>query len=264
LQALLATLSYCLNFCGFSPNWKEKTPMLNTYHPTESELMEEARRLLRQRLTRIAPTFPAAEPYTSVTNLHGPSPEKAQRRKRSLQSCHRPSLNERERHPAPQESGAFVPEAAARIEDDPNLTDGARRCARKLMEETYRRNRAGRSLEITVSYLGRALGKCRRTVQRYLRRLEEEGYVSIDVAAGAGSRLCVGLVIKLLAPLFPRHHKERWPETVRDSGATPESLNQRFKILVPRDSWAQRCMDGVFRALMKTNPLKDLPPVLSS
>lgn len=238
--------------------------MLNTYHPTESEMMEEARRTLRQRLARIAPAFPAAVPYTPITDLHGPSPEKALRCKRSLQTCHRPSLQERPRHPAPQESGAFVPETAARIEDDRNLTDGARRCARKLMEETYRRDREGRTLEITVSYLGRALGKCRRTVQRYLRRLEEEGYVSIDVAAGARSRLCVGLVIKLLAPLFPRHHKERWPGTLRDPGATPESLNHRFKILIPRDSWAQRCMDGVFRALMKTNPLKALPPALSS
>jgi len=148
---------------------------------------------------------------------------------------------------------------AARIDSDPNLTDGARRCARKIMEETYRRNREGRTLPVTVSYLARALGKCRRSVQRYLRQLEAGGYVGIDVAVGHRSRLCAGLMIRLLAPLFPRHHRERWPGTLRIPGATPVSQNQRFKILVSRESWALRCMDGVFRALMKTNPLAGLP-----
>jgi hypothetical protein len=130
------------------------------------------------------------------------------------------------------------------------------------MEETYRRNREGRTLAITVSYLGRALGKCRRTVQRYLRQLEEGGYVSIDVACGQRSRLCTGLLIRLLAPLFPRHHRDRWPGSPGNPGATQESLNQRFKNLVPRESWATRCMDGVFRALMKTDPLSGLPPIV--
>ena len=59
---------------------------------------------------------------------------------------------------------------AARIEDDPNLTDGARRCARKLMQYVYRKDRAARAADITVTWLMRALGKDRRTVQRYLRR----------------------------------------------------------------------------------------------
>jgi hypothetical protein len=232
--------------------------MLKTYVPTESEMMEEARRLLRQRLASVAPSWPAANPHTSKADVSGPSPATTARRHRSLQTCHRPALAERARHPAPQDSGAFVPETAARIENDPNLTDGARRCARKLMEETYRQNRHGRTLAVTVGYLGRALGKCRRTVQRYLRQLEEEGYVSIAVACGQRSRLCTGLVVSLLAPLFPQHHRERWPGTPGNSGATPESQNQRFKILVPRENWSRRCMDGVFRALMKTNPLSSL------
>lgn len=238
--------------------------MLKTYIPSESELMEEARCLLRQRLAIVAPTFQAVDPHVSKVDSAGPSSDTAVRRKRSLQTCHRPSLHERPRHPSPQESGAFVPETAARIEDDRNLTDGARRCARKIMEETYRRNREGRTLAITVSYLGRALGKCRRTVQRYLRQLEKEGYVSIDVACGQRSRLCTGLVIRLLASLFPRHHRTKWPGTLRKPGATPESQNHRFRILVSRESWALRCMDGVFRALMKTNPLSNLPPILAA
>jgi hypothetical protein len=101
-------------------------------------------------------------------------------------------------------------------------------------------------------------------VQRYLRQLEEGGYVGIDVACGHRSRLCVGLAIRLLAPLFPRHHRERWPGKVAIPGATPESQNQRFRILVSRKSWAVRCMDGVFRALMKTNPLAGLPELRAS
>lgn len=236
--------------------------MLKIYRPTEAELCEEARRALKQRLATIAPSFRVTELLTPEPGLTCPSPEKAARRKRSLQTCHRPSLCERPRYPAPNDSGAFVPEMAARIDDDPNLTEGARRCARKIMEETYRRNRRGRTLSVTVSYLGRALGRCRRSVQRYLNQLQEAGYVSIDVACGERSRLCTGLLIRLLAPLFPRHHSKSWPEKGRNSGATAESQNHRFNRLIPRELWATRCMDGVFRAFMKTNPLKHLPSVL--
>jgi hypothetical protein len=217
--------------------------MLETYHPTESELMEMARRAL------------AAGPKRE-TDVSWPACEA--RRLRSLRSCHRPSLIE-----APPDNGAYVPETAARIENDPNLPDGARRCARKIMEETYRRDRGGRTLAITVSYLARGLGKCRRTVQRYMRQLEEGGYVSIDVACGRRSRLCARVVIRLLAPLFPRHHRARGPGRAGEPAATAESQNQRFKTLISRESWALRCMDGVFRALMKTNPLAGLPEVRS-
>jgi len=238
--------------------------MLKTYYPSELELMEAARRALRQRTAAGLRLPPATGRVCPQTHESGGAQDMQERRKRSLQTCHRPSLNERPRHAAPKESGAFVPEMAARIENDMNLTDGARRCARKIMEETYRRNRKGRALSITASYLARALGRCRRSVQRYLRQLEEEGYVSIDVVCGERSRLCTGLVIRLLAPLFPRHHKKRWPEGPGNPGATGESQNQRFKILIPRENWGLRCMDGVFRALMKTNPLGKLPGVVST
>ncbi len=184
------------------------------------------------------------------------------RRERSLQTCHRHSLYERPRYQPPAESGAYVPAASARLEDDRNLTDGARRCARKVLEETYRRNREGRALEITVSYLAQGLGRCRRTIQRYLRLLEREGYIGVDVVKGGRSRLCTGLVIHLLGPLFPAHHKKRWPQRLKDSGATRESQNYRVIDLqrksaarISRRSWAVKCMDGVFRALMKTSPL---------
>jgi hypothetical protein len=135
------------------------------------------------------------------------------------------------------------------------------------MEETYRRNRQGRSVEITVSYLAKALRRCRRSVQRYLRQLEDHGYIEVDVIAGLRSRLCVGLVVRLLTPLFPRHHAKGWPQTRRNSGATRESQNKGFnrlgggrRGLVSRKCWALRCMDGVFRSLLQVKQRDILPP----
>jgi hypothetical protein len=188
------------------------------------------------------------------------------RRKRSLQTCHRYVLTERPRKPAPRETGAYVPELAARIDNDPNLTDGARRCARKLAELTYRQNRESRALPVTVTYLAKALGRCRRTVQRYLRQLESEGYVTVDVVASSRSRMCVGLVVRLLAPLFAVHHRQRWPQSRANPGATRESLNQSHKGYfqgegrrISVEHWALRCMNGVFRSFMQTSPLAGLP-----
>ncbi len=188
------------------------------------------------------------------------------RRRRSLQTCHRYAAAELPRHPAPRETNAYVPELSARLDNDPNLTDGARRCARKLAELTYRSHRDSRSLPVTVTYLARALGRCRRTVQRYLRQLEGEGYVAVDVVASSRSRMCVGLVVRLLSPLFAMHHRQCWPERRANPGATPESLNQSHKGYfqgegrrVSVEHWAMRCMNGVFRALMQTNPLSGLP-----
>lgn len=191
-----------------------------------------------------------------------------ERRRRALNTCHRYAAGERLSMGAPKDSGAYVPEMSARLEDDPHLTDGARRCARKMAELTYRQNREGRVLPVTVTYLARALGRCRRTVQRYLRQLEVRGYVAVDVVASPRSRMCIGLMVRLLTPLLAAHHRQSWPEKAGKSGATRESLNHRFKLLsqgkaqqVPVQQWAMRCMDGVFRSLMKTNPLAGLPPV---
>ena len=270
--------------------------MLTIYRPTESEIMEEAHRALRARIGASGLGDPAPDRTVALYNLIGPPPvpfekpayrtpgyalavslgwiceEEAraaravweERRERSLQTCHRYTLYERPRVDPPKDSGAYVPELAARIEDDRNLTDGARRCARKLAELTYRGSRAGRALEVTVTYLMKALGRCRRTVQRYLRLLEREGYIRAYVVKGARSRLCVGLMIQLLGPLFARHHRGRWPQRARNSGATRESQNQRFKYIygeergvISRNIWGLKCMDGVYRAFMKTAPLFD-------
>ena len=76
---------------------------------------------------------------------------------RSLRKCHLPSRYERPRHAPPKDTGAYVPAMAARLDNDPNLTDGARRCARKIMEETHRRDRKERKLLVNVSYLAKGL-----------------------------------------------------------------------------------------------------------
>jgi len=205
-----------------------------------------------------------------TSSSHPLTPEGQARRQRSLQTCHRPSPYERPRHDPPRESGAYVPELAACLDDDRNLTDGARRCARKIAELTYRSNREERTLDVTVTYLMKALGRCRRTVQRYLRLLEEAGYIRADIVRGSRSRMCVGLLITLCAPLFPRHHKEKWPGRLGKPGATQKSQNQRFidslkgkGRMISRHEWAIKCMDGVFRSLMKTMPPFDLPIPLS-
>lgn len=219
-----------------------------------------------------------------ITRQGGPAPwereaaqePRSERGRRSLNTCHRYAQAERPRKPALRSSRAYVPELAARVEDDPNLTDGARRCARKLAELTYRQNREGRSLPVTVTYLAKALGRCRRTVQRYLRQLEREGYVAVDVVVSQRARMCVGLVVRLLAPLLAAHHRQRWPGNLGNPGATPKSLNQskgyysRAKDYHARveghrmgvQQWAMRCMEGIFRSYMETNPLAGLPPVV--
>jgi len=181
------------------------------------------------------------------------------RQLRSRRCCYLPAEPKPLRAP-PRDSGAYVPEMAARIDDDRNLTDGARRCARKLAQYVYRRNREGRTAEITVTWLMAALGKSRRTVQRYLRQLESAGYIAVDVIR-SGTRMCAGLAVQLLAPVFPRHHRQKWPQKLVDLDAPRKSQNNssRYKTArIDRESWALRCMDGVFRSLMKTLP--PLPP----
>ena len=222
-----------------------------TTRPTDAEILIEAQRVLRERNARNAPLL------NRFLRADIDNPAVAERRKRSLQSCHRYSLYERPRYAPPKDNGAYIPETAARLENDRNLTDGARRCARKLAEYTYRNDRETRSAEITVTWLMKALGKCRRTVQRYLRQLEREGYIETEVITGHRSRLCAGLLVQLLRPLFPRHHADSWPEKLVIPDATQKSQNNRFRNNYPKipvELWAMRCRDGVFRSLMKTIP----------
>jgi len=211
---------------------------------------------LSQRLAvRLARDGQRAVPET----IPPPTPETSARRDRSLRHCHR-FVEPKTRHPKPHDSGAYVPEMAARIENDRNLTDGARRCARKLMEYVYRKNREGREAEVTVTWLMKALGKSRRTVQRYLRQLEREGYIAVDVLH-ARTRMCAGLVVALLTPLFPRHRREKWPCKLMKSDVPFVSHNNKTRhktVRISRDLWALRCADAIWRAWQKTLP--PLPP----
>jgi hypothetical protein len=170
------------------------------------------------------------------------------RQMRSLRTCHLPA---EDRPVLPRrESGAYVPQTSARIEDDPNLTDGARRCARMLAGYIHRRNRAGRSAEITVTFLMKAMRRSRRAVQRYLRQLERAGYIEVTVIHHA-TRMCAGLIVELLAPLLPRHGWQDVGKPMKPD-APQMSQNNRFRYKYSRQSWALRCMDGVFRSFMKT------------
>jgi hypothetical protein len=167
------------------------------------------------------------------------------------------------RKPGPRDTGAYVPEMAARVDNDLNLTDGARRCARKIAEYVYRKNREGREAEITVTYLMKALGRCRRTVQRYLRQLEREGYIGVWIIPSERTRMCFGLVVRLLDPLLPRHRRHKWPEKAGNRDATRESqINSARKKIrrVPRYVWDFLCSQGVWRSYMKTIP--PLPSIL--
>jgi len=244
--------------------------MLNTHIPNESELMRAAHRALRQRIAANTPSHAALELIERQGNSPGPSPEKAARRTRSLQTCHRYGLYERPRHARPEETRAYVPALSATLENDRNLTDGARRLARKLAEVIYRQNRGGRFTEITVTYLMNALRRSRRTIQRYLRLLEREGYIHTEVMRGTRSRLCTGLLIALCQPLFARHHQQEWPCKLRNPGASKESQNNRTQEFRGKGEhlsvrqWSFLCMDGVFRAFMKTDPpslMKKAPPL---
>lgn len=148
--------------------------------------------------------------------------------------------------PPPRPSGKYVPELAAALDDDNNLTDGARRCARKLAEYIHCRDRDSRTGEITVTYLMRALRKSRRQVQRYLRELERAGYIAVAVIH-ARTRMCAGLFVQLLAPLIPRHG---WKKSMKpDASKVSHNNSSRYRIrIIPRVLWAIRCTDPIRKA----------------
>ncbi len=207
---------------------------------------------MKQRLAaRVALT--GARAIETIPAARAPCPDCHARRERSLRHCHMPAA-EKPRHPKPRDTGAYVPEMAARLDYDRNLTDGARRCARKLAEYIYRKNRDTRESEITVTYLMKALGRCRRTVQRYLRQLEREGYIDVFVVPSERTRMCFGLLIRLLNPLLPRHRRHKWPEKAGNPDATKESEINRPRLeiyRVRRHAWEFYCSQGVWRSYMK-------------
>ena len=183
-----------------------------------------------------------------------PIPDPA-RQLRSYRTCWLPAEETPLRAP-PRPGNAYVPELAAGIDDDRNLTDGARRCARKLAEYVYRTNRDSRVAQITVTWLMKGLGKSRRTVQRYLRQLERAGYITVDVIH-ARTRMCAGLMVGLLAPIIPRHG---WKKSMKpDAPRLSQNNSSRYKTrLIPRVLWAVRCTDPIRKAWDRLMP--PLPP----
>ena len=61
--------------------------------------------------------------------------------------------------------------------------------------------------------------------------------------------------------MLPKHHRQKWPEKPGNRDASPLSQKQRHQFIkgeaVSVSVWAKRCMDGVWRALIATNPLKE-------
>ncbi len=181
------------------------------------------------------------------------------RRDRSLQTCHRYNMAEQPRYERPT-TRAYTPETSAIVDIDRNLNDNADKAARFLMRHAYQRARDTRRVRITCSYIANALGRSVRTVRRYIRSLEEEGYIKVDIVRSTVTGMVACLEITLLAPLFPDHYKEKWPGTRRNPDRTYLSDKQSHIIYSKREnrkSWAIRCMNGVHNAFMKTKPLFD-------
>lgn len=219
--------------------------MSNFHNPQSSEIMLEARRALDARIRRYG-VADSPSPHDIARMLV--------RRERSLRCCHRPRDDWRTFEPS-ADSGAYVPQLSARLENDRNLTDGARRCGRKIAEMANQQTRC-RSVEITVTYLMKALGRCRRTIQNYLRELERARYIDCFVIAAERSRMAIGLVIVLLQAIMPPHG---WPK--RENGGFPgaqkdsqKHLQKDNRLIIPVRMWALRCMDGVFRSWMASIP----------
>jgi ribosomal protein S25 len=118
---------------------------------------------------------------------------------------------------------AYVPATAETIETDPNLTDGARRCARILAAYVHRRAREEREAPITVTWIAARMGVCRRTAQRYLRQLEHAGYIAVSVCA-TRARMCCGLIVQVLDRLLPGHG---WQKTSMKPDVTNSSRKYR-------------------------------------
>jgi hypothetical protein len=221
----------------FSHN-KEKIMLIDRSPPSPHQLIEQlAAQIARTGRRAETATIPATRPATHARHYtHRIAPKRT------------PA-------PAPRDTGAYTPELSAMLDSDRRLCDGAKLCARKLAAYGYLRHRDDRACRITVSYLAKSLNRCRRTVQRYLRQLEEAGYIDTLVLQ-SGIRMCTGLAVRLLSSLFPKHHASKWPSRLTNSGATVSSHKQRYLFIpakitpVPLADWADKCHEGVWRSLM--------------
>jgi len=175
------------------------------------------------------------------------------RQLRALRTCHLP----REEQPlrAAHQTRGYVPQLAEALDRDPNLTDGARRTGRIVAAYIHRRDRTG-SADITVTFLMKATGRSRRTIQRHLRQLERAGYIAVQVIVAA-TRVCAGLTVELLAKILPAHGWQRGSSIKPTAPRRSQNYRKIYKLSLAQ--WAYRCCDGVWRSYMATLPS---PPVL--
>ena len=192
--------------------------------------------------------MPVSRPVPT-TEHHFLDTAKMVRSARSLRTCHLPR-EETPIKPA-HETRGYTPPLAEALDRDPNLTDGARRTGRILAAYIHRRDRTGQA-DITVTFLMRATGRCRRTVQNHLRQLERAGYIAAQVIVAA-TRMCAGLSVRLLAPLLPAHGWQKGGKPMKP-GAQRNSQNHGFRYKISREGWAMKCSDGVWRSYVKTLP----------
>ncbi len=170
--------------------------------------------------------------------------------------------DEKPKYEEPPEANEYIPQVNMKIIKDRNLTDSARRIALFILRHAYQDNRAGRFIGMTVTFMMKGLSISRRTVQRSLTLLESRGYFRCEVAHGDETRMCVGLIVHLLKPLFPKHHEEKWPEKRGNPDASLLTHKQNLfinrikntKHRVFRITWAIKCMNGVARRAFGCDP----------
>ena len=136
------------------------------------------------------------------------------------------------------------------------------RIAMFLMRHAYQDCRGSRVLAITKSFIMNGLNISLSSTKRGLKRLGECGYIDRNVVNSEKTRMCKCMLIKLLKPLFPRHHQKKWPGKLVFSEGPCKSHKQRFQLItkkspdiIPAYIWKIRCFNGVWRSNMKTAPL---------
>ena len=93
-----------------------------------------------------------------------------------------------------------------------------------------------------------------KTARQFLSALKPEQPIQSLHFATLNEHTAANELSELLAPLLPRHYRQKWPGKLMDSDAPQMSQNNRPRYKYSRESWALRCMDGVFRSFMKTLP----------
>lgn len=180
-----------------------------------------------------------------------------ERTDRALKTSHRYNLRERHYHEM-RKTGKYVPQTTLDFNLDRNLTPSAKAVMSLILSETYNFNRAERWAAMTVSYISKVTTFSRRTVQRALTILEDLDYLSAEVCKSKASKMAYGLYIKILDKVLPGHHKKKWPEKRKNSGAPRMTQKESIYLniikseqRVSRFNWSIRCMNGAFRAFKR-------------